>query len=233
MSSSSATGAPPSPSPPSSGKYSDAGAGLAALTRDVPLCGKTALITGITGQDGSYLAELLLTKGYAVVGLVRRASTFNTGRIEHLLVDRHEPAPRLRLVFGDLSDAGSCNEVVASVRPDEVYNLAAQSHVKVSFELSEYTANVDALGPLRLLNAIRSAGLSATCRFYQASTSELFGKVAETPQRETTPFYPRSPYAVAKLAAFWTCVNYREAYGMFAINGVSALGLISTAHSRA
>jgi GDPmannose 4,6-dehydratase len=203
------------------GKYSDAGAGLAALTRGVELNGKTALITGITGQDGSYLAELLLTKGYVVVGLVRRASSFNTGRIEHLLVDRHEPEPRLRLVFGDLSDAGSCSEVIAAVRPDEVYNLGAQSHVKVSFEMSEYTANVDALGPLRLLNAIRSAGLAASTRFYQASTSELFGKVAETPQSEKTPFYPRSPYAVAKLAAFWTVVNYREAYaGMFCCNGI-------------
>ena len=151
---------------------------------------------------------------------MRRASTFNTGRIEHLLIDRHEPAPRLRLVFGDLTDAGSCNEVVASVRPDELYNLGAQSHVKVSFELSEYTMNCDALGPLRLLNAIRSAGLATTCKFYQASTSELFGKVAETPQRETTPFHPRSPYAVAKLAGFWAVVNYREAYGMHALSGI-------------
>ena len=212
-----AAGAPPSPpAAAAAGKYADAvGVGLAALTRGVALNGRTALVTGITGQDGSYLAELLLSKGYVVVGLVRRASSFNTGRIEHLLVDRHEASPRLRLVFGDLGDAGSCNEVIAAVRPDEVYNLAAQSHVKVSFELSEYTANIDALGPLRLLNAIRSAGLATTCRYYQASTSELFGKVAETPQRETTPFYPRSPYAVAKLAAFWTCVNYREAYGIF------------------
>jgi GDPmannose 4,6-dehydratase len=198
--------APPPLSPTAAAaaaKYGDAaGAGLEALTRGVARNGKTALVTGITGQDGSYLAELLLARGYMVVGLVRRASTFNTGRIEHLLADRHEAEPpRLRLVFGDLTDAGSCNEVVAAVRPDEVYNLAAQSHVKVSFELSEYTANVDFLGPLRLLNAIRSAGLAATTRFYQASTSELFGEVAETPQRETTPFHPRSPYGVAKLGA--------------------------------
>ena len=208
-----------------SGKYADAGEKSAdALTRGVTLCGKSALITGITGQDGSYLAELLLTKGYVVYGLVRRSSSFNTGRIEHLVTfDRHEAdasKPRLLLEFGDLTDAGSINEVIARVRPDEVYNLAAQSHVKVSFELSEYTAQVDALGPLRLLNAIRSAGLEKTTRFYQASTSELFGKVQETPQRETTPFYPRSPYAVAKLGAFWSVVNYREAYGIFALNGI-------------
>lgn len=177
-------------------------------------------MTGITGQDGSYLCEFLLGKGYVVHGLIRRSSSFNTGRIEHLYEDRHKARPRLFLEYGDLSDSSNLTELLARIKPDEVYNLAAQSHVKVSFEMSEYTSNVDALGTLRLLNAIRSVGLEKKTRFYQASTSELYGKVQETPQKETTPFYPRSPYAVAKQFAFWMCVNYREAYGMFAINGI-------------
>ncbi len=181
---------------------------------------KKALVTGITGQDGSYLAELLLDKGYEVHGIVRRSSSINTARIDHLYKDRHETDVRLFLHYGDLTDSCNLCSIVAAVRPDEVYNLGAQSHVKVSFEMSEYTANVDALGTLRLLNAIRTAGLADTCRFYQASTSELFGKVAEVPQRETTPFHPRSPYAVAKQFAYWQVVNYREAYGMFAVNGI-------------
>lgn len=186
----------------------------------IPHNGKTALITGITGQDGSYLAELLLEKGYLVVGLIRRSSSFNTGRIEHLYRDKHSKGTRLLLEYGDLTDSSNLVEIVARFKPDELYNLGAQSHVKVSFEMSEYTANVDALGTLRLLNAIRTCGLEKKTRFYQASTSELYGKVQETPQKETTPFYPRSPYAVAKQYAFWQCVNYREAYGLYCCNGI-------------
>lgn len=181
---------------------------------------RVAFVTGITGQDGSYLAELLLSKGYVVHGLIRRSSSFNTGRIEHLYVDRHTTKVRLYLEYGDLSDSSNLCELLARIRPHELYNLAAQSHVKVSFEMSEYTANIDALGTLRLLNAIRTCGLEKHCKFYQASTSELYGKVQEVPQSETTPFYPRSPYAVAKQYAFWQCINYREAYGMFAANGI-------------
>ncbi|PYE82198.1 GDP-mannose 4,6-dehydratase [Pseudoroseicyclus aestuarii] len=184
---------------------------------------RRALITGITGQDGSYLAELLLEKGYEVHGIKRRASSFNTTRIDHLYSDPHEGAPcdpRLVLHYGDLTDASSLVRILAEVRPDEIYNLAAQSHVAVSFEAPEYTAEVGALGPLRLLEAIRFLGLEKTARFYQASTSELYGAVAETPQSETTPFRPRSPYAIAKLHAYWTCATYREAYGLFACNGI-------------
>ena len=180
---------------------------------------KTALITGITGQDGSYLAELLLEKGYEVHGIKRRASSFNTQRIDHLYEDPHEN-PRLRLHYGDLGDSSNLIRILSEVRPDEVYNLAAQSHVAVSFEAPEYTADVDALGTLRLLEGIRFLGLEKTTRFYQASTSELYGEVAETPQTETTPFHPRSPYGVAKLYAYWITVNYREAYGMYACNGI-------------
>jgi GDPmannose 4,6-dehydratase len=179
---------------------------------------KTALITGITGQDGSYLAELLLEKGYIVHGIKRRASSFNTERIDHLYQDPHTKNRRLHLHYGDLSDGGALLRLMAQVRPDEVYNLGAMSHVAVSFEQPEYTADVDGLGTLRLLEAIRSLGLSS--RFYQASTSELYGLVQEIPQRETTPFYPRSPYACAKLYAYWITVNYREAYGMYACNGI-------------
>ncbi|MEA4854863.1 MAG: GDP-mannose 4,6-dehydratase [Solidesulfovibrio sp.] len=181
---------------------------------------KVALVTGITGQDGAYLAELLLKKGYEVHGIKRRASLFNTQRIDHLYRDPHDLGRKLILHYGDLSDSTNLIRVMQEVRPDEVYNLAAQSHVKVSFESPEYTADVDALGTLRLLEAIRILGLEKTTRFYQASTSELFGKVAETPQTEKTPFYPRSPYAVAKLYAYWITVNYREAYGMYACNGI-------------
>jgi GDPmannose 4,6-dehydratase len=181
---------------------------------------KRALITGITGQDGSYLAEFLLEKGYEVHGIKRRASMFNTGRIDHIFEDPHANAPRLHLHYGDLTDASNLTRVLSEVQPDEVYNLGAQSHVAVSFEAPEYTADVDALGTLRLLEAIRFLGLEKTTRFYQASTSELFGLVQECPQRETTPFHPRSPYAVAKMYAYWITVNYREAYGMFACNGI-------------
>ncbi|WP_428559113.1 MAG: GDP-mannose 4,6-dehydratase [Solidesulfovibrio sp. DCME] len=181
---------------------------------------KVALVTGITGQDGAYLAELLLKKGYEVHGIKRRASLFNTQRIDHLYRDPHDIGRKLILHYGDLSDSTNLIRVMQEVRPDEVYNLAAQSHVKVSFESPEYTADVDALGTLRLLEAIRILGLEKTTRFYQASTSELFGKVVETPQTEKTPFYPRSPYAVAKLYAYWITVNYREAYGMYACNGI-------------
>lgn len=181
---------------------------------------KVALITGITGQDGSYLAELLLDKGYIVHGIIRRSSSFNTGRIEHLYADRHANGVRLFLHYGDLSDSSNMVSIMRKVLPDEVYNLAAQSHVKVSFEMPEYTGNVDGLGTLRLLDAIRICGLKDKVRFYQASTSELYGKVRETPQSETTPFYPRSPYAVAKQYSFWIIVNYREAYGMHASNGI-------------
>jgi GDPmannose 4,6-dehydratase len=181
---------------------------------------KKALITGITGQDGAYLAELLLDKGYEVHGIKRRSSLFNTDRIDHLYQDPHEPNPRFILHHGDLTDSSSLTRIMQQVQPDEIYNLAAQSHVAVSFEEPEYTANSDALGTLRLLEAIRILGLEKKTRFYQASTSELYGKVQETPQRETTPFYPRSPYAAAKLYAYWITVNYREAYGIYACNGI-------------
>jgi len=181
---------------------------------------KRALITGVTGQDGAYLAELLLTKGYEVHGIKRRTSLFNTERIDHLYQDPHQTGRRFTLHYGDLTDSSSLIQVVSDVEPHEVYNLAAQSHVKVSFEQPEYTANCDALGTLRLLEAIRIAGLEKVTRFYQASTSELYGLVQEIPQKETTPFYPRSPYAVAKLYAYWITVNYREAYGIYACNGI-------------
>lgn len=181
---------------------------------------KTALITGITGQDGSYLAEFLLNKGYEVHGIKRRASLFNTERIDHIYEDPHRPDPHLKLHYGDLSDSSNLTRIISQVQPDEVYNLGAQSHVAVSFESPEYTADVDAIGTLRLLEAIRFLGLEKKTRFYQASTSELYGLVQEIPQKETTPFYPRSPYAVAKLYAYWICVNYREAYGMYACNGI-------------
>lgn len=181
---------------------------------------KRALITGITGQDGAYLAELLLNKGYEVHGIKRRASSFNTDRIDHLYQDPHERDVHLRLHYGDLTDATNLIRIVQQVQPDEIYNLAAQSHVAVSFETPEYTANSDALGALRLLEAIRILGLEKRTRFYQASTSEMFGKVQETPQRETTPFYPRSPYGAAKVYSHWITVNYREAYGMFACSGI-------------
>ncbi|KAA6464935.1 GDP-mannose 4,6-dehydratase [Acidobacteria bacterium AB60] len=181
---------------------------------------KKALITGITGQDGAYLAELLLSKGYEVHGIKRRTSLFNTNRIDHLYQDPHDKTPRLVLHYGDLTDSSGLIHVVQKVQPDEIYNLAAQSHVKVSFEEPEYTANSDALGALRLLEAIRITGLEKKARFYQASTSELYGLVQEIPQTEKTPFYPRSPYAVAKLYAYWITVNYREAYGLYACNGI-------------
>ena len=184
------------------------------------MAGKTALITGVTGQDGAYLAELLLAKGYTVHGLKRRSSSFNTGRIEHLYQDPHEQHPRFFLHFGDLTDSTNLIRVMQETQPDEVYNLAAQSHVQVSFETPEYTANSDGLGTLRLLEAIRILGLETRTRFYQASTSELYGLVQQVPQSETTPFYPRSPYAAAKLYAYWIVVNYREAYGMHASNGI-------------
>ncbi len=179
---------------------------------------KRALITGITGQDGSYLAELLLDKGYEVFGLIRRSSSFNTDRIDHLYRDPHEADVRLRLVYGDLNDASSLNTILRTVKPDEIYNLGAQSHVRVSFDIPEYTAEVSGLGTVRLLEAIRETELK--CKFYQASSSELFGKVAEIPQRETTPFHPRSPYACAKAYAYHITVNYRESYGLFACNGI-------------
>lgn len=181
---------------------------------------KRALITGITGQDGSYLAEFLLEQGYEVHGIKRRSSLFNTGRIDHIYQDPHNPSPRLHLHYGDLSDSSNLTRILSEVQPDEVYNLGAQSHVAVSFEAPEYTADVDALGTLRLLEAIRFLGRERQTRFYQASTSELYGQVAETPQRETTPFHPRSPYAVAKLYSYWITVNYREAYGLYACNGI-------------
>jgi GDPmannose 4,6-dehydratase len=181
---------------------------------------KRALITGITGQDGAYLAELLLEKGYEVHGVKRRASSFNTDRIDHLYQDPHDRGVRLHLHYGDLTDATNLIRIIQQTQPDEIYNLAAQSHVGVSFETPEYTANSDALGPLRVLEAIRILGLASKTRFYQASTSEMFGKVQEVPQRETTPFYPRSPYGAAKVYAYWITVNYREAYGLFACNGI-------------
>ncbi len=181
---------------------------------------KKALITGVTGQDGAYLAEFLLKKGYEVHGIKRRSSLFNTARIDHLYEDPHLPSPHFVLHYGDLTDSSSLIHIVQKVQPDEIYNLGAQSHVQVSFEQPEYTADADALGPLRLLEAIRILGLEKKTRFYQASTSELYGLVQEIPQRETTPFYPRSPYAVAKMYAYWIVVNYREAYGMYACNGI-------------
>lgn len=182
--------------------------------------GKVALITGVTGQDGAYLAEFLLKKGYTVHGVKRRASSFNTDRIDHLYKDPHVQGRRFILHYGDLTDATNLIRIVQEVQPDEIYNLAAQSHVAVSFETPEYTANSDALGTLRLLEAIRILGLEKKTRFYQASTSEMFGKVQEVPQKETTPFYPRSPYGAAKVYAYWIVVNYRESYGMFACNGI-------------
>lgn len=181
---------------------------------------KRALITGVTGQDGSYLAEFLLEKGYEVHGIKRRSSSFNTQRIDHIYQDPHAPDPKLKLHYGDLTDTSNLTRILQEAQPDEVYNLGAQSHVAVSFEAPEYTADVDAIGTLRLLEAIRFLGLERKTRFYQASTSELYGLVQETPQRETTPFYPRSPYAVAKLYAYWITVNYREAYGIYACNGI-------------
>jgi GDPmannose 4,6-dehydratase len=181
---------------------------------------KVALITGVTGQDGAYLSQLLLDKGYVVHGVKRRSSSFNTGRIEHIYQDPHEADPRFVLHYGDMSDATNLIRIVQETQPDEIYNLAAQSHVQVSFETPEYTANVDGLGTLRLLEAIRILRLEQKCRFYQASTSELYGQAREVPQRETTPFYPRSPYGVAKLYAYWIVVNYREAYGLHASNGI-------------
>lgn len=180
--------------------------------------GKVALITGITGQDGSYLAEFLLAKGYEVHGIIRRTSTFNTGRIDHLFKDPHEPDVRLHLVHGDLNDSSSLNKILRTIKPDEIYNLGAQSHVRVSFDIPEYTGEVTALGAVRLLEAVRESGFSP--RYYQASSSELYGGVRETPQTETTPFNPRSPYACAKAYAFYITVNYREAYGMHASNGI-------------
>ncbi|MFO0560129.1 MAG: GDP-mannose 4,6-dehydratase [Polyangiales bacterium] len=179
---------------------------------------KRALITGITGQDGSYLADLLLAKGYEVHGIIRRSSSFNTERIDHVYKDPHEPDARLRLHYGDLTDGSSLQAIISEVQPEEVYNLGAQSHVRVSFDIPEYTGEVTALGTIRLLEALRR--FDRSCRFYQASSSELYGKVVETPQRESTPFHPRSPYAVAKAYSFYATVNYREAYGMFACNGI-------------
>ena len=181
---------------------------------------KTALISGITGQDGSYLAEFLLEKGYVVHGIKRRASSLNTTRIDHIYQDPHQSGQRLKLHYGDLTDTSNLTRIIAEVKPDEVYNLGAQSHVAVSFQSPEYTADADGIGTLRLLEAIRFLGLEKTTRFYQASTSELYGLVRETPQTETTPFHPRSPYAVAKLYAYWITVNYRDAYGMYACNGI-------------
>jgi GDPmannose 4,6-dehydratase len=180
---------------------------------------KVALITGVTGQDGAYLADLLLAEGYEVHGVKRRSSSFNTGRIDHIYQDPHEPDPRFILHFGDMTDAANLIRIVQTVQPDEIYNLAAQSHVQVSFETPEYTANADGLGPLRLLEAIRLLGLTS-CRFYQASTSELYGDAAAVPQNESTEFRPRSPYAAAKLYAYWMTVNYRHAYGLHASNGI-------------
>jgi GDPmannose 4,6-dehydratase len=181
---------------------------------------KVALITGVTGQDGSYLAEFLLEKGYTVHGIKRRASSFNTQRVDHIYQDPHVDNARFKLHYGDLSDSSNLTRIIQETQPDEIYNLGAQSHVAVSFESPEYTADVDAMGTLRILEAIRILGLEKKTRFYQASTSELYGLVQETPQKETTPFYPRSPYAVAKLYAYWITVNYREAYGMYACNGI-------------
>ena len=181
---------------------------------------KKALITGITGQDGSYLAEFLLEKGYEVHGIKRRSSSFNTSRIDHIFQDPHEESPKLFLHYGDLSDSSNITRIINDIKPDEIYNLAAQSHVAVSFESPEYTADIDGIGALRILEAIRFLGLQKKTKFYQASSSELYGLVQETPQKESTPFYPRSPYAVAKLYAYWISVNYREAYGIYACNGI-------------
>ncbi len=188
-------------------------------TKFGPKNGKKALVTGITGQDGSYLAELLLEKGYEVWGVIRRSSSFNTGRIDHIYQDPHQADLRLNLCYGDLNDSSSINRILKIVRPDEIYNLGAQSHVKVSFDVPEYSGEVTGLGCVRVLEAMRELGLM-NCRFYQASSSELYGKVVETPQKETTPFYPRSPYAAAKAYAFYITRNYRESYGMFAVNGI-------------
>ena len=185
---------------------------------------RSALVTGATGQDGAYLAELLLSKGYVVHGIKRRSSSFNTARVDHLYHDPHEQGVRFHLHYGDVTDATNLIRIVQETQPDEIYNLAAQSHVQVSFETPEYTANADAVGTLRLLEAIRILGREKRTRFYHASTSELFGKVQEVPQKETTPFYPRSPYAAAKLYAHWITVNYREAYGMHASNGIATIG---------
>jgi GDPmannose 4,6-dehydratase len=190
------------------------------MCRYEPMSDKVALITGVTGQDGAYLAELLISKGYSVHGIKRRSSSFNTDRVDHLYQDPHEQNPRFALHYGDMTDATNLIRIIQDTQPTEIYNLAAQSHVQVSFETPEYTANADALGPLRLLEAIRILGLEKRTRFYQASTSELYGSVRETPQRETTPFYPRSPYGVAKLYGFWITTNYREAYRMHASNGI-------------
>src|SRR3981189_261405 len=184
------------------------------------MANRVALVTGATGQDGAYLAELLLAKGYVVHGLKRRSSSFNTGRVNHLYQDPHERPLRFTMHYGDLTDATNLIRLVQETQPGEIYNLAAQSHVQVSFETAEYTANADAIGPLRLLEAIRLLKLTDKTRFYQASTSELYGKVQEVPQRETTPFYPRSPYGVAKLYAHWITVNYRESYGLFGASGI-------------
>ena len=181
---------------------------------------KVALITGITGQDGSYLSEFLLKKNYEVHGIIRRSSSFNTGRINHLYKDPHEENVNFKLHYGDLTDTTNLIRIIKEIQPDEIYNLGAQSHVAVSFESPEYTANCDALGSLRILEAIRILGLIKKTKIYQASTSEMFGKVVESPQKETTPFYPRSPYGVAKLYAYWITINYREAYGIFACNGI-------------
>ena len=202
------------------GRRFTVGRNLREMAAPVGQSMKRALITGITGQDGAYLAEFLLGKGYEVHGIKRRASSFNTARIDHLYTDPHEEEVRFRLHYGDLTDATNLIRIIQEVQPDEIYNLAAQSHVMVSFETPEYTANADALGTLRLLEAIRILNLKEKTRFYQASTSELYGKVQETPQTETTPFYPRSPYGVAKLYGYWITVNYREAYGFFACNGI-------------
>ena len=182
--------------------------------------GKTALITGITGQDGAYLAEFLLKKNYTVHGLKRRTSLFNTDRIDHLYEDPHNPNPKLFLHFGDMTDSTNLVRLIQEIQPDEIYNLAAMSHVRVSFDVPEYVADADGVGTLRILEAVRLLNLEKKTRIYQASTSELFGKVQEIPQKETTPFYPRSPYAVAKMYAYWITVNYREAYGIFASNGI-------------
>ena len=181
---------------------------------------KRALITGVTGQDGALLSELLINKGYLVYGVKRRSSSFNTGRVDHLYSDPHENSTKFQMMYGDMTDATNLIRIVQEVQPDEIYNLAAQSHVRVSFETAEYTANADALGTLRLLEAIRILGLTKKTKFYQASTSEMYGNVKETPQNENTSFYPRSPYAVAKLYSYWICVNYREGYGMYACNGI-------------
>src|SRR6266567_7244733 len=181
---------------------------------------RVALVTGVTGQDGAYLAEFLLAKGYTVHGIKRRSSSFNTGRVDHLYQDPHDAAPRFILHYGDMTDATNLIRIVQNTQPDEIYNLAAQSHVHVSFETPEYTANADGLGTLRLLEAIRILGMEKRVRFYQASTSELYGVAREVPQRETTPFYPRSPYGAAKIYAYWITVNYREAYGLHASNGI-------------